>query len=46
MESLHPTKVKNFVPPMAEEEIDLKEVFTTLGRYKKSMILIAFDCCF
>lgn len=29
-------------PDIAEEEIDLKEVFRTLGRYKKSIAIIAF----
>lgn len=32
----------NKAPDIAEEEIDLKEVFRTLGRYKKSIALIAF----
>ena len=41
MESQHPINPKNLGHTQPEEEIDLKEVFTTLARYKKSIAVIA-----
>jgi len=41
MESLHPINPKTLGHTLPEEEIDLKEVFTVLARYKKSIALIA-----